>query len=228
MSIRKNSHHSPLTETAVHRSTLTTSQSSPKQMSQPISPTCSTPNKSKPKPNSNPFFLATSNQTYGLSLVGLQEMAARQQEDTQRSTTTNSSSGKRHDLDLSFLYRRESDRIGEGIPNSDSALAAIMSTRMPKRHTIGHTSSRSGTLSTQSTQPGSSVDEEPSREEIEQALASYRHNPKQEDPLYTTTANEIGRKAPSYATYTVATKGRSQAFSNSFNGVMYTDESLAT
>ena len=196
-------------------------------MSQPVSSTCSTPNKSKPKPNSNPF-LATSNQTYGLSLVGLQEMAARQQEDTQRSTTTNSSSGKRHDLDLSFLYRRESDRIGEGIPNSDSALAAIMSTRMPKRHTIGHTSSRSGTLSTQSTQPGSSVDEEPSREEIEQALASYRHNPKQEDPLYTTTANEIGRKAPSYATYTVATKGRSQAFSNSFNGVMYTDESLAT
>ena len=183
----------------------------------------STPN--KPKPNSNPF-LVTSNQTYGLSLVGLQEMAAKQQEGAPRQEPT-LRDNKQHDL--SFLLRRESDRIGEGIPNSDSALAAIMSTRMPKRHTIGHTStstsSRGGTVS--STQPASSA-EEPSREEIEQALASYRHNPKQEDPLYTTTANEIGRKAPSYATYTVATKGRSQAFSNSFNGVMYTDESLAT
>ena len=156
-------------------------------------------------------------------------MAARQQKDTLQQSTTSASGGKKHDLvDLSFLYRRESDRIGEGIPNADSALAAIMSTRMPKRHTIGHTSSTSGITSTPSTEPTSSVEEEPSREEIEQALASYRHNPKQEDPLYTTTANEIGRKAPSYSTYTVATKGRSQAFSNSFNGVMYTDESLAT
>lgn len=191
----------------------------------------SSPN--KPKPNSNPF-LVTSNQTYGLSLVGLQEMAAKQQKQQQEgapsrqeSPTLRDSTSKQHDL--SFLFQCESNRIGEGIPNSDSALAAIMSTRMPKRHTIGHTSSsgRSGTMSTPSTQPASSA-EEPSREEIEQALASYRHNPKQEDPLYTTTANEIGRKAPSYATYTVATKGRSQAFSNSFNGVMYTDESLAT
>lgn len=191
-------------------------------MSSPVSSTCSTPN--KPTPNSNPF-LATSNQTYGLSLVGLQEIAAaKQQEGAPRQEPT-LRDGKQHDL--SFLYRRESDRIGEGIPNSDSALAAIMSTRMPKRHTIGHTSSRSGTVSTQSTQPTTSA-EEPSKEEIEQALASYRHNPKQEDPLYTTTANEIGRKAPSYATYTVATMGRSQAFSNSFNGKMYTDESLAT
>lgn len=189
---------------------------------QMTSPSCS-----KPKPNSNPF-LATSNQTYGLSLVGLQEMAARQQEDTLQQSTTSASGGKKHELDLSFLYRRESDRIGEGIPNSDSALAAIMSTRMPKRHTIGHTRSTSGRMSNPSTEPTSSVEGEPSREEIEQALASYRHNPKQEDPLYTTTANEIGRKAPSYATYTVATKGRSQAFSNSFNGVMYADESLAT
>ena len=218
---RKNfTHRSPRSrcDRTVHRSALTIEI--PKQMSQPEKP--------EPKPNSNPF-LATSNQTYGLSLVGLQEMAARQQEDTlQRTTTTTSSNCKQHDVDLSFLYRRESDRIGEGIPNSDSALAAIMSTRMPKRHTIGHTSSTSGKLSTPSTQPASYVDKEASREEIEQALASYRHNPKHEDPLYTTTANEIGRKAPSYATYTVATKGRSQAFSNSFNGVMYTDESLAT
>lgn len=219
MSLTLNAHRSPLT--AFHNPNRLIKPS--KQMS---SPTCSTPKKAKP--NSNPF-LATSNQTYGLSLVGLQELAARQQEDTLHQGTTSTSStsgGKQHDL--SFLYRRESDRIGEGIPNSDSALAAIMSTRMPKRHTIGHSSSTSGTLSTPSTQPASSVEEEPSREEIEQALASYMHNPRQEDPLYTTTANEIGRKAPSYATYTVATKGRSQAFSNSFNGVMYTDESLAT
>ena len=194
------------------------------------------PEKPEPesKANSNPF-LVTSNQTYGLSLVGLQEMAAKQEDalregsaNTSASTSSSSSTrgGKQHDL--SFLYSRESDRIGEGIPNSDSALAAIMSTRMPKRHTIGHAigSSANGapTSSTQST----SSTEEPSREEIEQALASYRHNPKEEDPLYTTTANEIGRKAPSYATYTVATKGRSQTFSNSFGGVMYTDESLST
>lgn len=192
----------------------------------------------KPKPdstaNSNPF-LVTSNQNYGLSLVGLQEMAAKQEDAQQQGSTNTStstpssstaSSGKQHDL--SFLYSRESDRIGEGIPNSDSALAAIMSTRMPKRHTIGHAigSSANG-VPTPSTQSASSA-EEPSREEIEQALASYRHNPKEEDPLYTTTANEIGRKAPSYATYTVATKGRSQTFSNSFNGFMFTDESLAT
>jgi len=172
--------------------------------------------------NSNPF-LVTSNQTYGLSLVGLQEMAAKEQTDAQeQEPTLGAPPHKQHDL--SFLYRRESDRIGEGIPNSDSALAAIMSNKMPKRHTFGR-ACIDGSTSVASSRPAS---KEPTREEIEQALASYKHNPKQEDPLYMTTANEIGRKAPSHATYTVATKGRSQAFSNSFNGCMYTDESLAT
>ena len=163
----------------------------------------------------NPF-LATSNQTYGLSLVGLQEMAAKQEQRTRHKLEKGGEQG------LSFLYRRESDRIGEGIPNSDSALAAIMSTKMPQKSSSGKIATNPAPLSP------SNANAEPTKEEIEQALASYRHNPKEEDPLYTTTANEIGRKAPSYATYTVATKGRSQTFSNSFNGVMYTDESLAT
>ena len=165
----------------------------------------------------NPF-LTTSNQTYGLSLVGLQEMAAARQEKRTQ-----------HKLDeggLSFLYRRTSDRFGEGIPNSDSALAAIMSLK-PKKSSTG-----SEKISTDpaplSSSSSSSSNAKPTKEEIEQALASYRHNPKEEDPLYMTTANEIGRNPPSYATYTKATKGRSQTFSNSFNGVMYTDESLAT
>jgi hypothetical protein len=160
----------------------------------------------------NPF-LATSNETYGLSLVGLQEMAAKEER-------TQHKQGGQHDL--SFLYRRESDRIGEGIPNSDSALAAIMSTKMPQKSNSGNILTNPAPLSS------SNANAEPTKEEIEQALASFQHNPKEDHPLYMTTANEIGRKAPSYATYTVATKGRSQTFSNSFNGVMYTDESLAT
>ena len=168
----------------------------------------------------NPF-LATSNQTYGLSLVGLQEMAAKQEPQHKLDK------GGQHDLDLSFLYRRESDRIGEGIPNSDSALAAIMSTKMPQKSSRGNISTNPAPLSSSNANTVEPT-KEPTKEEIEQALASFQHNPKEDHPLYMTTANEIGRKAPSYATYTVATKGRSQTFSNSFNGVMYTDESLAT
>ena len=163
----------------------------------------------------NPF-LTTSNQTYGLSLVGLQEMAAKQEQRTQHKldegglnpflVTTNQTYG------LSLVGLQEIQDRRES--------------KMPKKSS---TSTGSEKISTNPAplSSSSSSNAKPTKEEIEQALASYRHNPKEEDPLYMTTANEIGRNAPSYATYTKATKGRSQTFSNSFNCVMYTDESLA-
>ena len=57
-------------------------------------------------------------------------------------------------------------------------------------------------------------------------LQAYDHNPKRQNPLYTTTQNEIGIKAPSKATIVTERRSRCQAFSNSFNGVRVKDQSL--
>lgn len=63
---------------------------------------------------------------------------------------------------------------------------------------------------------------------VESLLQSYKHEPKLEDPRYTTTNNEIGRKPPSVATFVAERHSKRQDFSKSFNSIKPKNTSLNT
>ena len=64
------------------------------------------------------------------------------------------------------------------------------------------------------------------KEEIDEIVSKYKNNPKEQKPLYATTANEYGRKKPTAATIATVAFNRTQKFSHSFNKTMYRDEGL--
>ena len=170
--------------------------------------------------------MATTSSSYGLSVAALQELASSPTKDCSRDNGRNDNGKVNGGYDLSFLYSRESDRFGEGIEHSDSALAAIMGTKRSKSAAARR---RNGQTAEQLDTGNVDNSKKPlSKEEIERTLASYNHNPKEEEPLYTTTANEYGRKKPSHATHLAESRARSQKFSNSFQGSMYSNEGLRT
>lgn len=68
----------------------------------------------------------------------------------------------------------------------------------------------------------------PARVPVERTLTSYNHAPKQEHPMYLTSANTHGAKKPDATTYTVDRSFIPQEFSNSFNNVKYRDQGLNT
>lgn len=173
----------------------------------------------------NPFMV-TSNQNYGISIGRLQLRQQRGEKDK----IARSSPESVPDESLSFLYRRESDRIGERIAHSPSAMATIMSQERSRSSAAKRRACYISASLDKATHCGDQGNRKvsPSDEEaVSNALVSYYHNPRLENPLYTTTANEIGKKDPSAATYIAERKSRSQKFTNSFNGAMYSDEGLA-
>ena len=203
----------------------------------------------------NPFMV-TSNECYGMSLPQAAKRASYvspiendalfetdctnnecdanlTREHTNSISNENGTTPTQHDL--SFLFSRESDRFGEGIPYSDSALSQVFrekeSDSMNKRRKNSifvkpycNVNDRSTTTANHN---GKLVcSKTVSKEEVHEILSQYNHNPKQQNPLYATTANEFGLRKPSAATYTTARYGLSQKFSQSFNRTMYRDEGL--
>ena len=169
----------------------------------------------------NPFMV-TSNQSYGIDLNKMQEfhLAAGNLAEEQESCKQ-----KKHDL--SFLYTRESDRIGEGIQSSYSSLADASINR--------ESFSSIAKAKTSSTFSKPSINEHKVQEcrtyspdQVEAILKEYKHTPKKEHPLYQTTSNQIGLKKPSVNTFTAVRHSRSQSFSSSFNRKMFRDQGLNT
>lgn len=64
--------------------------------------------------------------------------------------------------------------------------------------------------------------------DVPRVLEVFEHNPKVEDPRYTTSSNEVGRKKPTTATFVKMRMARNQAFSNSFNGIKPKNTALNT
>ena len=127
--------------------------------------------------------------------------------------------------DLSFLYSRESDRFGEGTSFSDSALSQVFrlkeSDSMSKR--------RKNSVFVKQLHKSSDAPRQSRivpKEEIDEIVSKYKNNPKEQKPLYATTANEYGRKKPTAATIATVAFNRTQKFSHSFNKTMYRDEGL--
>mmetsp|Transcript_18551 Transcript_18551/g.21349 ORF Transcript_18551/g.21349 Transcript_18551/m.21349 type:complete len:209 (-) Transcript_18551:72-698(-) len=173
-------------------------------------------------------FMVTNNQRYGMSLS---DIVLPKHFETESSETKDENSSEK--LDLSFLYSRESDRIGIGISNSDSVLASVLlqqdsrsSDVRRRRHSIvmKDKDSRAENLnffSNKSSESSRALD-------LRETLEAYNHSPKRESPLYGTSSNQYGLRKPSVATYTATRIPRSQKFSNSFNKMMPRDQGLNT
>ena len=180
------------------------------------------------KHNTNPFMVA-SNQSYGLSLYELKKNHELNMQTKSIISNSNNNNMKQNQDDLSFIYRKESDRIGSGIKLSDSKLAKVLGEQeslllKSKQRRLSSNNnndccegkSNNGTTTTTS------------KEQIQNILQSYNHNPKQEHALYTTTANSFGKEKISMATYPAKCYSRSQSFSASFNRIKFRDQGLNT
>ena len=162
----------------------------------------------------NPFMI-TSNQSYGIQLDKLK--ATRdilKKNENKEENDNNDATENEEQHDLSFLYTRESDRIGEGVQLSDHPLAKQFRMKNKKRNQIVCAQEKINSTIRYS------------QDEVKGILDQYNHAPKDESPLYSTTANSIGLKKPSIATYTSQRYARSQQFSKSFNRTMYRDHGL--
>ena len=174
----------------------------------------------------NPFMV-TSNECYGMSLREASKRAPYlspvDNDKEVPATAEEKSSTSSPSQDLSFLYSRESDRFGEGTSFSDSSLSRVFrlkeSDSMSKRR-------KNSVFVKKQIGPSTSTSKTVPKEEVKDILSQYKHNPKNQNPLYATSANEIGLKKPSSATYPTERHGMSQKFSQSFNRTMFRDEGL--
>ena len=181
------------------------------------------------KRNVNPFMVA-SNQSYGLSLSELKKNHELNMQ-KKKSIISNSNNNVKQDQkeDLSFIYRKESDRIGSGIKLSDSKLAKVLgeqeslSLKSNQRRLSSSSNNNNDCCEGKSNKATTT-----SKEQIQTIIQSYNHNPKKEHPLYSTSANSFGSKKISMATYPAKCYSRSQSFSASFNRIKFRDQGLNT
>ena len=180
--------------------------------------------------------MVTSNECYGMSLSEASKKYETTSNEESESTITNSNDNKGcgalpgianevNAQDLSFLYSRESDSFGKGTPFSDSSLSKVFrlekSAGMNKRR-------KNSAFAKQLDNNATTTSKTIPKEEVNKILSQYNHSPKNENPLYSTTANEFGLKRPTQATYTNVRYGMSQKFSQSFNRTMFRDEGLTS
>ena len=120
---------------------------------------------------------------------------------------------------FNFLYTRTSDVIGGRLEPSQrggkmaEAMAPIPTWKKPK-----------STLSTIKFEE----EEAPPAPDAATVLQHFRHVSKEEDPRFTTSSNEYGKKAPTIATFVASRESRPQGFSKSFNGIKPKNSSLNT
>jgi len=182
--------------------------------------------------SSNPFMVTSNHAAYALDMGELKrKISKKNQIDAEARKAgmgtdfSKESREKKHDL--SFIYRRESDKVGAGIESSDSSLAKVMSVK----ESLSDAAKRKRTAVFANYVEGEIAvpcDHNKTPEQIKAILQEYNHVPKMEHPLYITTSNQIGLKRPSLATYTAEKHPRSQKFSSSFNRKMFGDQGLNT
>lgn len=128
------------------------------------------------------------------------------------------SPGKNEKPDFSFLYARSSAVIGAKVKVADGPMAALL------ERPVGAMSVKNKHLRRQEEDTSG----EKPKPNVERILSVMVHEPKSEDPRYTTSMNEYGKQKPSEATYVADRRGRPQGFSKSFNGVKPMNSSLNT
>lgn len=162
-------------------------------------------------PSSNPFFQTTAND------IGKNPQAITtwsnnvQLQSSQELTPKNVSIQKE---DFSFLYARTSDVIGSKAVQKPSAMSQAMTTTP--------NFSRGNAIAPPL------VNTVKVKADAEAVLRAYHHQPKDENPLYTTSSSEYGKKAPTLATFVADRESRPQGFSKSFQGIKPKNSSLNT
>jgi|EP00979_Chaetoceros_neogracilis_P010101 hypothetical protein len=177
--------------------------------------------------------MITSNQSYGLQLNELKKMhemmekkegpeATEKEQDCDlvNETIDNNEKicnpdGNIEHHDLSFLYTRESDKIGEGVKLSNYPLAKQFRQKNQRRKPMA--------CGQRITHVNGSIHQ--SKNQVRALLSNYNHSPKKESPLFTTTGNDIGLNKPNIGTFNSDKYARSQTFSKSFNS-MFSDQGL--
>lgn len=125
---------------------------------------------------------------------------------------------------FSFLYTRESDTIGSRVtkPSLENREILTKTEFLKKRREELRSNMGEEDLAFDTT--------ESSKFQItaEEILSVYKHEPKNEDPRFTTSSNDYGKKIPSVATLVTDRAARQQTFSKSFNNVKPKNSSLNT
>jgi len=194
------------------------------------------------KQSSNPFFV-TNSSTYGMTATDFSEKKfeapAVHRPHVQAAQAMME---QRNQPDFSFMYKKESEVIGEGVSHSDSGLSAtflhnkdsIGAMARAKREGLNQampdmTDEDKAVIEADSTlrKPKVACPDQ-RKQNVNSVLAAYQHQPKGENPLYTTSNNDYGKKMPTAATFTAERESRLQKFSNTFNGLKYRDQGLNT
>ncbi len=169
------------------------------------------------RPSSNPFFQTSSRD------IGIKP-------ETEITWKVNGEvpkfSPSTHTVDgnFAFLYTRESDLIGGKIPKPASDQKRLMTkTEFLKSKREQYHSTHPLEETQENIQ-----NESPKKATAEDILRVYKHAPKYEDPRFSTSTNEFGKKAPSVATIVVERAARPQGFSNSFQNIKPKNTSLTT
>lgn len=178
----------------------------------------------KTRTSNNPLMI-TSNQEYRLSLSKLKNpklLKGQWLEEENKDEDKKAGEFKSRKHDLSFLYSRESDAFGSGVERSESLLARALSENKPLSKVAGY--KRASTLRKEFS--STTTLDRTTLSAVEATPDEYKHQAKAENPLYTTTSNQIGNKRP--VTYNTMSLSKSQKFSSSFNRMMFQDQGLNT
>jgi len=165
------------------------------------------------KPSTNPFFQTTASDIgvrpeQRIEWTGKADPAMKCAAVSERKDT------------FGFLYSRESDRIGGLVPKpavESGHQAPLTKTEFLKKRrellrTIGPDEFDMELLKV-------TKKEEIVKPNVEEVLKVFNQGSKVEDPRYTSSNNEYGKKAPTVATFVAERAARKQGFSKSFNGV---------
>lgn len=184
------------------------------------------------KAMANPFMVTSSG--YGMSLPEASKRVYTSLDSIDNVATSeercashdHSKENNLNSQDMSFVYSRESDRFGEGCAFSDSRLSQVF--RQKESDSMNKRRKNSPFVQKELEKYSDLANSRKtfSNEEVVTILSQYKHNPKEQHPLYSTTATEYGSKKPSLATFQNVRQGLSQKFSHSFNRTMFHDEGL--
>jgi hypothetical protein len=164
--------------------------------------------------------MITSNQNYGIKFEQLKHCDLIKELEINDDGESKNTPQRDDEPKFSFLYTRESDRTGAGVEVYNSPLAKAFDKEKSKRKK--QLKNMDESIETKSNNPIIST------KQIKSMLDKYQHEPKSQNPLYSTTSNDIGIKKPSQATAATMSYSRSQSFSKSFNRIMFQDLGLNT
>lgn len=171
------------------------------------------------KPSKNPFFQTTS------SDIGVKPDEKIDWTYDLNPSLLLSSQGTGSSDNFSFLYSRESDTIGSKVKKPELMLPRMMTRTefLKKRRDDLNSKEEVKEILMEYKQTQTFA-----KHTAEEILRNYRHEPKYEDPRYTLTSNEHGKKIPTVATFVAERSCRPQGFSKSFANIKPESSSLNT